>query len=107
MLDVPRGSAASKAGLLGSSRSDSGQVLLGDVITGVNGDRVDTDLDLFRAIDKFSPGDRVTVVVQRFGRSGAGGQSTTAEELKIPVELQESPSTNGDLPLDDRWGVRA
>ena len=66
VLDVPRGSAvsgagavrscplllagthsapshshqASKSGLLGSSRSDTGQVLLGDVITGVNGERV-------------------------------------------------------------------
>jgi len=88
VLDVPRGSAASKSGLLGSSRSDTGQVLLGDVITGVNGERVDTDLDLFRAIDKFSPGDRVTVVVQRFSRSVAGGQSNIAEELKFAVELQ-------------------
>ena len=115
--------------------------------------QVDTDLDLFRAIDKFSPGDRVTgekwpchvlrssdaraaliwsrvqprsalspaerspikvpacilltfdsplpltettllprtssaVVVQRFSRSVAGGQSNIAEELKLAVELQ-------------------
>lgn len=52
VLDVPPNSEASRAGLLGSSRRADGQVVLGDVIVGINGDKVDSDIDLFRAIDK-------------------------------------------------------
>jgi len=40
VLDVPSGSLAAKAGLKGSYRSSSGEVVLGDVITGVNRDAV-------------------------------------------------------------------
>lgn len=105
VLDVPKGSSAAKAGLMGSYRADDGGVVLGDVIIGVNDDKVDTDLDLFRAIDKFAPGDKISVVISRLVDLGGGVPG--AEELRLKIELQESKSVNGDLPLDRNWGVKA
>lgn len=86
VLDVPNGSPASKAGLLGSYRRDDGRVVLGDVITGINNDEVDSDLDLFRAIDKYAPGEKITVVTQRLVE-GSDGQ-LTAQEKRLSLVLQ-------------------
>ena len=83
---MPKGSAASRAGLLGSYRRDDGGVVLGDVITGINGDAVNTDLDLFRAIDKYAPGESVTVVVQRLVENADG--RTDVRETRLTLTLQ-------------------
>ena len=40
VLDVPSGSSAAQAGLRGSYRADDGSVVLGDVITAINSDKV-------------------------------------------------------------------
>ena len=61
-------------------------MVLGDVITAVNGDRVQSDLDLFRAIDKYAPGEKVGVTVARLKRL-AGGRFAE-EEAKLSIELQ-------------------
>lgn len=90
VLDVPAGSSAAKAGLRGSYRSASGEPVLGDVIVGVNGDTVRTDLDLFRAIDKFAPGERVTVRVQRLR---PGGDRLVEDETRLSIELQAMATT--------------
>jgi len=87
VLDVPSGSLAAKAGLKGSYRSSSGEVVLGDVITGVNRDAVKTDLDLFRAIDKYAPGETVTLTVARLSDAD-GGQRLEEKELRLPIQLQ-------------------
>ena len=65
--------------------------------------QVDTDLDLFRAIDKHQPGERVTVLISRLVNRGG---VVEAVEVQLNVVLQESPSVNGDTPLDRNWGVR-
>jgi len=91
VLDVPTASSAAKAGLRGSYRGSSGEVVLGDVITGVNGDKVDSDLDLFRAIDKYQPGETVNLKVARLredGSRGAGQAVRGEDELKVAVQLQ-------------------
>ncbi|KOO21132.1 protease precursor [Chrysochromulina tobinii] len=82
VLDVPEQSSADKAGLRGSYRSRSGEIVIGDVITAVNSDVVDDDIELFRAIDKFKPGDRVTLTVSRFD------EDDNEQELRIPITLQ-------------------
>ena len=105
VLDVPKGSAAAKAGLQGSYRTDGGDVVLGDVIVGINGDLVETDLDLFRAIDKYAPGDKVGVRVVRLTPRAQGELGET--EARLTLELGESPATDGSLPLDNRWGVKS
>ena len=63
-----------------------GEVVLGDVIVGVNGEKIDSDLDLFRAIDKFSPGESVRVDVSRLNK-GAGGKLAEGE-ASVTVKLQ-------------------
>jgi len=87
VLDVPSGSLAAEAGLKGSYRSSSGEVVLGDVITAVNRDAVKTDLDLFRAIDKYAPGETVTLTVARLSDADAG-RGLQEKELRLPIQLQ-------------------
>jgi len=107
VLDVPSGSLAAEAGLKGSYRSSSGEVVLGDVITAVNRDAVKTDLDLFRAIDKYAPGETVTLTVARLSDAD-GGQRLEEKELRLPIQLQEYfDDEGGYLPLTGNWGVRA
>jgi S1-C subfamily serine protease len=61
IMRVFPGSAAEKAGLRGAKQLSSGEVELGDVIVGVDGERVE-NLDALRnVLDKHKVGDRVTV----------------------------------------------
>ena len=73
-IDPPRGAARAevdKHALAVQPRNPAaGTLAVGDVITGVNGDKVETDLDLFRAIDKYSPGESVTLKVARLRKDG-------------------------------------
>jgi putative serine protease PepD len=79
----PAGPAA-KAGLHGATD----QVIIGnrlvpvggDVILSIQGRDVNSQIELNSAIDKFKPGDRVTVTVLRDGR-----------KMDIPVTLGEAP----------------
>jgi len=87
VLDVPTNSEASKAGLLGTYRRADGNVILGDVIVGINGDTVDSDLDLFRAIDKYSPGDSVRVLISRVSETDGRGQLAEIEK-SVVLKLQ-------------------
>ena len=91
VLDVPKGTEASKAGLLGSTRLANGQVLLGDVIIGINGETVESDLDLFRAIDRYSPGESVRVKVSRLqGQMEKGGK---LDEVEATLNLKLQATT--------------
>ena len=58
---VSPGSAAAQAGLRGSREMSSGEVVLGDIITGVDGKKVTTINDLRDILDRHKVGDRVTV----------------------------------------------
>ena len=44
--------------------------------------QVEDDIELVRAIDKFKPGDRVTLTVSRFD------EDDNEQELRIPITLQ-------------------
>ncbi|KAL6783867.1 DEG1A [Auxenochlorella protothecoides x Auxenochlorella symbiontica] len=65
VLDARKGSPADEAGIKGTSRDEYGRLVLGDIIISIDGARVKTGSDLFRALDKRSVGDALDVEVLR------------------------------------------
>jgi S1-C subfamily serine protease len=59
------GGAAEKAGLRGTYRDEDGQIVLGDLITAVDGKPVKRINDLFSLLSKYKSGDTVTLDVKR------------------------------------------
>ena len=82
ILQVARGSGAANAGLRGLQQTEDGDVELGDIILGINGEKVANSDDLFRVLDKHQIGETVQVEILR------DGKRTT-----VPVRLMESPDT--------------
>ncbi len=56
MLSAREGGPAFKAGLKGSSRDEYGRLVLGDIITAVNGVKMKSSSDLYRILDKCQVG---------------------------------------------------
>uniref|UniRef100_A0A1D1YYI2 Protease Do-like 1, chloroplastic n=1 Tax=Anthurium amnicola TaxID=1678845 RepID=A0A1D1YYI2_9ARAE len=65
VLDAPANGPAGKAGLLPTKRDSYGRLILGDIITSVNGKKVTNGSDLYRILDQCKVGDTVTVEVLR------------------------------------------
>lgn len=63
---VPDG-PAEKAGLHSTLRDRQGNIILGDIIKGINEDRIDNMRDLTLAIGKYKTGDQVTITFERDG----------------------------------------
>jgi S1-C subfamily serine protease len=72
----PNGSAAA-AGLRGLSETADGDLVIGDIITSVDGEKMESQNDLYRVLDKRQFNDVVQVEVVR-----GSGQRTT-----VPVRL--------------------
>lgn len=87
VLEVPEGGPAAKAGLKGTHRSESGLVEVGDIIGKINDKAVDTEADLFRALEECKPGDAVKLSVFRVTPVNDELQVKTVE---LTVVLQES-----------------
>ena len=68
ILGVEPGSAADLAGLRGTTIERNGAVSIGDVITAIDGDRVDSVRDIDQALDERSIGDEVVLTIERAGR---------------------------------------
>ncbi|KAG1653391.1 hypothetical protein FOA52_008486 [Chlamydomonas sp. UWO 241] len=83
VFDVPVGSPASKSGIIGTYRSRDGNLVLGDVITGINGRPVAGFSDLYNALDEQRVGDTVTVQLLRNGGEVKGEASVTLGERII------------------------
>src|SRR5205814_237263 len=64
---VRAGGAGANAGLRGLSRTDEGDEL-GDIIVGIDGQKVSNTDDIYRILDKHQIGDTVNVEVIRGGR---------------------------------------
>ncbi|CAA6671458.1 unnamed protein product [Spirodela intermedia] len=77
VLDAPANGPAGKAGLQPTKRDSYGRLILGDIITSVNGKKVANGSDLYRILDQCKVGETVTVEVLR------GDQME-----KIPVVLE-------------------
>ena len=65
IVDVARGSAAAKAGIQPTRRDTNGRVHLGDIITAIDGKKVESPNDLFLALEKYKVGDTANVSVLR------------------------------------------
>jgi S1-C subfamily serine protease len=81
----PNGSAAA-AGLRGLSETPDGDLIIGDIITSIDGEKMESQNDLYRVLDKHQFGDTVQVDLVR----GTGQRAT------VPVRL---------LPEQQRRGV--
>jgi S1-C subfamily serine protease len=69
VVDVARGSAAAKAGIQPTRRDAEGRLRLGDVITAVDGKKVESPNDLYLALEKYKVGDAVNVSMLRNGKT--------------------------------------
>ena len=77
IINVQPGSSAGKAGLRETVRS-GGDIILGDIIEGINNISVKTYNDLRNELDKYLVGDQVVLDIIRNG-----------ERIKLPVTLEE------------------
>lgn len=68
VLDVQPGGAAASAGLRPTVRDNLGRLILGDVITSLDGRTVHTYEDLFEILDSKRVGDTISVGLQRGGK---------------------------------------
>jgi S1-C subfamily serine protease len=68
VMRVQADSGAAKAGLRPTRRDERGRIRLGDVITAVDGQLVESVADLFDAVQQRNVGDAVKVTVQRDGQ---------------------------------------
>jgi S1-C subfamily serine protease len=79
---VAANGAAGRAGLRGLTQTEDGDLVIGDIIVGVDGDKVTNSDDLYRLLDKHQVGDTVRVEIVRNGR-----------RIAVPVLLTEGPDT--------------
>ncbi len=78
ILNVSKGGAAEKAGLLPFHWNESGHLVLGDLLVAINSRRVENLSDLYRLLGTHQVGETVQVTVLRRG----------TKKLRIPVKLQ-------------------
>ena len=83
---IARGGAAATAGLRGVTQDENGDIALGDIIVGLDGEKVGNSDDLYRLLEKHQVGQTVRVEVVRNGR-----------RLTVPVRLS--------APADTRRGI--
>jgi S1-C subfamily serine protease len=67
IANVLPSSPADEAGLEGVHRTEDGAIEIGDVITEIDGQPVSDGNDLLRVLDEHSPGDTVTLAINRRG----------------------------------------
>lgn len=65
IMNVTPGGAAQQVGIRGMSRDAYGRNQQGDVILAINGQKVETNLDLIFELEKYAPGEEITVTYQR------------------------------------------
>lgn len=65
ILEVVRGSAADRAGLQSTRRDRNGSIVLGDIITAINGEAINSRGELILTLEKYRPGDEVVIEVTR------------------------------------------
>ena len=77
--EVVRGSAADEAGVRSTKRSSRGEIILGDIIVGLDGQKIVNHSDLVLALEKYRPGDQVVLSVLR-----------EEKEIKLNLVLDEA-----------------
>mmetsp|Transcript_4997 Transcript_4997/g.9923 ORF Transcript_4997/g.9923 Transcript_4997/m.9923 type:complete len:534 (+) Transcript_4997:105-1706(+) len=95
ILEVKPGTPAAKAGLRGLRRSENGIVEIGDIIVAIEGNSIEKEGDLFKAIETFEPGDVVKVTVNRpeVDINDDGTPEIKLKEISFSVRLIASDDT--------------
>ncbi len=65
VIDVIEGSGADRAGILPTTRDRRGAIQLGDIIVGIDKEKITSYNDLVLALEKYEPGDEVLVKLLR------------------------------------------
>lgn len=78
ILQVPGNSLAAKAGLVPTTRGFAGNIVLGDIIVGVDNKTVKNKAGLDKLLDDYNVGDRVLLIIQR-----------GSEDLEVRIILEE------------------
>ena len=68
ILEVRAGGPAANAGLRGLTQTEDGEMELGDIIVGLDGEKISNNDDLYRALDKHQVGDTINIEVVRTGK---------------------------------------
>lgn len=79
---VAPGGPAANAGLRGLTQTENGDVELGDIIVGMDGEKLDNSDDLYRLLDKHQIGDVAQLQILRNGR-----------RTTVPVRLTDVPDS--------------
>jgi len=88
VLNAPDGSPAKKAGVKGTTRTSTGAIELGDIIIGIDNDKIDSEADLFKAIEKHNVGDKIILKVLR-SNSLASPLSDDPNSIRlIPMDIE-------------------
>jgi S1-C subfamily serine protease len=80
IIQVARNGGAANAGLRGMQQTEMGDYELGDIIVGINDDKIANSDDLFRVLDKHQIGETVQVHIWRNGT-----------RMTVPAKLTDSP----------------
>ncbi|GIL57838.1 hypothetical protein Vafri_13072 [Volvox africanus] len=96
VLSAREGGPAWKAGLKGSTRDEYGRLVLGDIITAVNGVKIKSSSDLYRVLDKAQVGDTLHITVLR--------ENST---FVVDVTLESSSPGSGGFPQPEKQPPRA
>ncbi len=83
IVSVLPGGAAASAGLRGVVQTENGDLELGDIIVAIDGEKVGTNDDLFKILDKHKLGESVSLEIFRQG-----------SRMTVPVRLTEGPPAN-------------
>lgn len=65
IIDVENGGGADEAGIRPTKRDRYGRIVWGDIIIGINEDKITNYSDLILALEKYKPGDTVAVTLNR------------------------------------------
>ena len=101
VLDVPVDSPAYKAGMKPTRRTESGLIEIGDIIVKVDQTEINTEGDLFQALETFKPGDKVKVTVNRLEPQG---NALITKEIVLTVQLKASPNILQAMQFYDDTG---
>lgn len=93
VLDVPKNSAAFAAGMRGTSRTESGLIGVGDIIIKIEDYKINTEADLFEALESFKPGDIVKVTVNRPDLETPNSTKLQLRQKEFNIQLRSSSDT--------------
>ena len=79
---IQPGGPAASAGLRGMARTDDGSIELGDIIVGVDGEKINDNDELYKALNKHQIGESVNVDVYR----GSRRMTVSVRLTEIPVQ---------------------